>query len=153
MVCLQFAVDTRNKMVPPLPKGFSGNAYVLASIALTAGALEKESHETIVEKIREAKNSVSNDYVNAYVEALEGPQASLPPLMELTLVSDWTRMPFHKISFLHGEAAYAFPLVPPIPHIAYFMQNPADDKGIDVWIGLLPQALNSFSHYFLNDVQ
>ncbi|GLT72603.1 hypothetical protein SLA2020_445220 [Shorea laevis] len=153
MVCLQFAVDTRNKMVPPLPKGFSGNAYVLASIALTAGALEKESHETIVEKIREAKNSVSNDYVNAYVEALEGPQASLPPLMELTLVSDWTRMPFHKISFLHGEAAYAFPLVPPIPHVAYFMQNPADDKGIDVWIGLLPQALNSFSHYFLNDVQ
>ncbi|KAJ4707802.1 putative Transferase [Melia azedarach] len=36
MVCLQFAVDTRNKMEPPLPKGFSGNAYVLASVALTA---------------------------------------------------------------------------------------------------------------------
>jgi omega-hydroxypalmitate O-feruloyl transferase len=155
MVCLQFAVDTRNKMVPPLPKGFSGNAYVLASVALTAGALEEESHEGIVEKIREAKNSVSNDYVNAYVEALEGSQqaATLPPLKELTLISDWTRMPFHKISFLHGEAAYAFPLAPPVPHVAYFMQNPADNQGIDVWIGLLPQALSSFSHYFLNGVQ
>ncbi|GMY29201.1 brassinosteroid-related acyltransferase 1 [Fagus crenata] len=153
MVCLQFAVDTRNKMVPPLPKGFSGNAFVLASVALTAGALEEQSHETIIERIREAKNSISKDYVKAYVDALEGPQASLPPLKELTLVSDWTRMPFHKISFLHGEAAYASPLVSPIPQVAYFMQNPNDSRGIDVRIGLLSHTLDSFSHYFLKDVQ
>ncbi|KAA8521672.1 hypothetical protein F0562_012338 [Nyssa sinensis] len=79
-VCLQFAVNTRNKMMPPLPKGFSGNAYALVSIALTAGELEEESHEAIVEKIREAKGSVTEDYVNAYIKALEGPQATLPPL-------------------------------------------------------------------------
>nr|POE71589.1 brassinosteroid-related acyltransferase 1 [Quercus suber] len=153
MVCLQFAVDTRNKMVPPLPNGFSGNAYVLASVALTAGALEEQSHETIVEKIREAKNSISNDYVNAYVDALEGPQGSLPPLKELTIVSDWTRMPFHKISLLHGEAAYASPLVSPIPQVAFFIQNPNDNRGIDVRIGLLSKILDPFSHYFLNGVQ
>lgn len=153
VVCLQFAVDTRCKMVPPLPKGFSGNSYVLASVALTAGKLEEESHEAIVEKIKEAKNSVSNDYVNAYIEALDGPQANLPPLKELTMVSDWTRMPFHKIEFLNGEAAYASPLVSPIPQVAYFMQNPSDFRGIDVRIGLLPQILDSFTHYFLNNVQ
>ncbi|KAK8566548.1 hypothetical protein V6N13_002250 [Hibiscus sabdariffa] len=72
MVCLQFAVDVRNKMVPPLPKGFSGNAYVLASVALTAEELESGSHEAIVEKIKEAKNSINNDYVIAYKKALEG---------------------------------------------------------------------------------
>ncbi|KAF5456796.1 hypothetical protein F2P56_026237 [Juglans regia] len=151
MVCLQFSVDVRNRMVPPLPKGFSGNAYVLASIAMTAGALEGESHERIVEKIREAKNSISNEYVYAYVEALEGPRPSdLPPLKELTMLSDWTRMPFHKIPFLHGEAAYASPLVSPVPQVAYFMQNPDDDKSIDLRIGLLPHSLKSFSQYFLN---
>ncbi|KAG7973348.1 hypothetical protein I3843_07G223500 [Carya illinoinensis] len=151
MACLQFSVDIRNRMVPPLPKGFSGNAYVLASVALTAGALEGESHERIVEKIREAKNSISNEYVYAYVEALEGPRPSdLPPLKELTMLSDWTRMPFHKIPFLHGEAAYASPLVAPVPQVAYFMQNPDDDKGIDLRIGLLPHCLKSFSEYFLN---
>ncbi|GAV59962.1 Transferase domain-containing protein [Cephalotus follicularis] len=153
MVCLQFSVDTRYKMVPPLPKGFSGNAYVLASIALTAGQLEEESHEAIVEKIKEAKTSVSSDYVNAYIEALDGPQANLPPLKELTIVSDWTRMPFHKIEFLNKEAAYASPLVPPIPQVAYFMQNPSDFRGIDVRIGLLPQTLDAFTQYFLNNAQ
>ncbi|XP_007011749.2 PREDICTED: brassinosteroid-related acyltransferase 1 [Theobroma cacao] len=153
MVCLQFAVDIRNKMVPPLPKGFSGNAYVLASVALTAEELEEASHEAIVGKIKEAKNSISNDYVNAYNQALDGPQSTLPPMNELTLVSDWTRMPFHRIDFLHGEAAYASPLASPIPQVAYFMQNPTDSRGIDVRIGLIPQTLNAFSHYFLTNLQ
>ncbi|KAF2287265.1 hypothetical protein GH714_039483 [Hevea brasiliensis] len=149
MVCLQFAVDTRNKMMPSLPKGFSGNAYVLASVLTRAGELEEGSHEAIIEKIKQAKNSVNSDYVNAYMEALDGPQANLPPLDELTLVSDWTRMPFHKVDFLQGDAAYASPLVAPIPQAAYFMQNPMDFGGIDVRISLTPQALDSFSHYFL----
>ncbi|KAL5850202.1 hypothetical protein ACOSQ3_008257 [Xanthoceras sorbifolium] len=153
MVCLQFAVDIRNKMEPPLAKGFSGNAFVLASVALTAGELEERTHEGIVEKIKEAKNSINNDYVNAYIQALDGPQGNLPPLKELTLVSDWTRMPFHKVDFLSGEATYASPLVSPIPQVAYFMQNPRDSRGIDVRIGLLPHTVAAFSHYFLTNLQ
>lgn len=153
MVCSQFAVDIRKKMVPPLPEGFSGNAYVFASAALTAEELEAGSHEAIVEKIKEAKRSISNDYVIAYNQALDGPQVSLPPLNELTLVSDWTRMPFHKIDFLHGEAAYLSPLLSPIPQVAYFMQNPVDSRGVDMRIGLLPKSLNAVSHYFFTNMQ
>ncbi|GLT76120.1 hypothetical protein SLA2020_478010 [Shorea laevis] len=153
VVCLQFAVDIRNKVVPPLPQAFSGNAYVLASVALTAKELEEGSHATIIEKIKEAKNSIDNNYVNAYIQALAGSQGSLPPLKELIMVSDWTRMPFHKLDFLRGEAAYASPLVTPMPLAAYFMQNPIDPRGIDVRIGLFPGILNAFSHFFLTNMQ
>ncbi|KAK6912523.1 hypothetical protein RJ641_022124 [Dillenia turbinata] len=153
MVCLQFAVDIRSKLVPPLPRGFSGNAYVLASVSSVAGELEGESHEAIIEKIKEAKNSITNEYVRGYIEALDAPQPTLPPLKELTLVSDLTRMPFHQIDFIHGEAACVSPLVPPIPQVAYFMQSPNDNKGIDMRIGLLPQTLNAFSHYFLSPLE
>lgn len=59
-------------------KGYSGNAYVLISVALTAGELEEGSHEAMIEKITEAKNSVNSDYVTAYMEALDGPQGTLP---------------------------------------------------------------------------
>ncbi|PON38077.1 Transferase [Parasponia andersonii] len=150
MVCLQFAVDTRNKVAPPLPAGFSGNAYVLASVALAAGELERIRHKAIVEKIRQAKDSVNNDYVKSYMEGVQGPrQASLPPLRELTLVSDWTRMPFHNINFFSSRATHVSPLVPPIPQIAYFMQNPNDDRAVDVRIGLLPDNLDAFCSYFL----
>ncbi|XP_028085578.1 brassinosteroid-related acyltransferase 1-like [Camellia sinensis] len=159
-VCLQFAVDTRNKMVPPLPKGFSGNAYVLASVASTFRELEEQSHETVAEKIKEAKNSVTDDYINAYIEALEGGgggQTTLPPLKELTLVSDWRRVPFHKIDFLGGseedyEVGIATPLVPPLPQVAYLMENPHETSGIDVRIGLIPTMQTVFSNYFLRNI-
>uniref|UniRef100_A0A6N2KII3 NB-ARC domain-containing protein n=1 Tax=Salix viminalis TaxID=40686 RepID=A0A6N2KII3_SALVM len=58
MPCLQFAMEVRNKMMPPLPNGPSDNAYALISVALTAGELEEGSHEAIIEKIKQAKNSV-----------------------------------------------------------------------------------------------
>lgn len=148
MVCLQFSVDVRNKVDPALPQGFSGNAFVLASVALTAAQVEEATHKAIIEKIREAKKSVTNSYVKAYMEAVGGPQTTLPPLDELTLVSDWTRMPFHKIGFLNESAAYASPLASLIPQVAYFMQNPSDCKGIDMRVGLHPQSVSTFSRLF-----
>ncbi|XP_077217640.1 HXXXD-type acyl-transferase family protein [Tasmannia lanceolata] len=152
-ICLQFTVDIRNKMVPPLHRGFSGNAFVMASVSSTAGQLEEESIEATVEKINQAKRVVTEDYIRAYLEALEAPQSVLPPMRELTLVTDGTRAPFHKVDFGHGNAVYASPLIFPIPQVAYFMQNPNEIGSIDVRIGLSPQNVHAFSHYFLTKVQ
>lgn len=150
MVCLQFPVDVRCRMSLPLPNGFTGNAYVLASVMVTAEELEKSSYQGIASKIRAAKNSVNEEYVKAYIQALEASQGNntLPPLKELTLVSDWTRMPFHKVEFLGEEAAYVSPLALPIPQVACLMQSPRDVKGIDVRIGLFPQIVDAFSRNF-----
>ncbi|KAK8513534.1 hypothetical protein V6N13_002272 [Hibiscus sabdariffa] len=112
--------------------GMRKGAMVSPSVALPAEELESGSLEAI---------------------ALEGPQGSLPSLNELTLVSDWTRMPFHTIDFLHGEAAYVSPLLSPIPQVAYFMQSPIDLRGVDLRIGLLPQTLDDFSQQFLSNLQ
>ncbi|KFK35035.1 hypothetical protein AALP_AA5G225500 [Arabis alpina] len=156
MVCLQFAVDIRKRTEPPLPEGYSGNAYVLASVASTAGELLKDlTLESIVNKIREAKKSIDQDYINAYMEALGGGDqrndGNLPPLKELTLISDWTKMSFHSIGFGNGgePADYVAPLCPPVPQIAYFMKNPKDAKGIIVRIGLDPRDVDDFSNNFL----
>ncbi|KAL0739309.1 hypothetical protein Bca4012_015519 [Brassica carinata] len=139
MVCLQFAVDIRKRTVPPLPEGYSGNAYVLASVASTAGELLEElTLESIVNKIREAKKSIDQDYINAYMEALGGGEqrndGNLPPIKELTLISDWSKMPFHNVGFGNGgePADYVAPLCPPVPQVAYFMKNPKDARGVIV---------------------
>ncbi|KAE9599396.1 putative shikimate O-hydroxycinnamoyltransferase [Lupinus albus] len=100
------------------------------------------------------KNGVNNDYVRTYIEALEGGAngSSLPPLKELTLVSDWTRIPFHNIEFFNGKAAYACPLATPVPQVAYFMQTPThygDD--VHVRIAIQPQSLDAFTHCFFNN--
>ncbi|XP_073010460.1 brassinosteroid-related acyltransferase 1 isoform X1 [Typha latifolia] len=151
-VCLQFTVDTRTRMDPPLPKGFTGNAYVLSSISCTCQELENESLATIVEKIKMAKFSITEDYIKAYLEALEAPQSSLPLLPELTMISDWTRTPYHKVDFGFGQAAYVSPLAPPLMQVAYFMQRPDEAGGVDVRIGLLQEHVAAFSQYFLATV-
>ncbi|KAL1210393.1 Brassinosteroid-related acyltransferase 1 [Cardamine amara subsp. amara] len=157
MVCLQFAVDIRKRTEPPLPEGFSGNAYVLASVASTVGeVLDELTLESIVNKIREARKSVDQDYINSYMEALGGGDqrndGNLPPLKELTLISDWTKMPFHTVGFGNGgePADYVAPLCPPVPQVAYFMKNPKDAKGVLVRLGLDPRDVNDFSNHFLN---
>nr|CAD1825681.1 unnamed protein product [Ananas comosus var. bracteatus] len=149
IVCLQFTVDTRSRMDPPLPRGFTGNAFVLSSISCTAEELEHQTLSAIVEKIKEAKRSVNDDYIRAYLEALDAPQSSLPGLPELTMVSDWSRTPYHKVDFGLGEAIYASPLVPPFQQVAYFMQSPVQAGGVDVRIGLHQKHVAAFSHYFL----
>ncbi|OAY72838.1 Omega-hydroxypalmitate O-feruloyl transferase [Ananas comosus] len=149
IVCLQFTVDTRSRMDPPLPRGFTGNAFVLSSISCTAEELEHQTLSAIVEKIKEAKRSVNDDYIRTYLEALDAPQSSLPGLPELTMVSDWSRTPYHKVDFGLGEAIYASPLVPPFQQVAYFMQSPVQAGGVDVRIGLHQKHVAAFSHYFL----
>ncbi|KAI4376190.1 hypothetical protein MLD38_013980 [Melastoma candidum] len=145
IVCLQFAVDTRTRVVPLLPKSFAGNAYVLASVALTAGQLEEASYEDITRKIRKAKESITCDYVEAYMNALERAEAAvLPPLEELTIISDWTRIPFHEVEFLGKRVDYVSPLVAPVPYVAYLMRSPKDDGAIDVRMGLRPGTVRDF---------
>ncbi|XP_010432801.1 PREDICTED: brassinosteroid-related acyltransferase 1 [Camelina sativa] len=157
MVCLQFAVDIRKRTEPSLPEGFSGNAYVLASVvSTTKELLEELTLESIVNKIREAKNSIDQGYINSYMEALGGGDqrndGNLPPLRELTLISDWTKMPFHNVGFGScGELAdNVAPLCPPVPQVAYFMKNPKDAKGVTVRIGFDPRDVNNFTNHFLD---
>ncbi|GLJ26974.1 hypothetical protein SUGI_0528240 [Cryptomeria japonica] len=147
-VCLQFTVDARSRLVPPLPREFSGNAYVMASVTCTVEALEKEGLHITVDRIRKAKDSVTDEYIRYYLRALDAPQKALPSLRELTLVSDWRRTPFHAVDFGMGKALYAAPLASPVPQSAYFLQDPNDEDGIHVRLGLLPEHVAAFHYHF-----
>ncbi|PKU79068.1 Omega-hydroxypalmitate O-feruloyl transferase [Dendrobium catenatum] len=150
MVCLQFTVDIRNKMDPPLPQSFSGNAFVLCSVASTAGEIINIKLTTLVDKIKEAKLVVNEEYIQAYLKALEAPQGELPPLLELTIVSDWQRMPYHQVDFFgRSGAIYVSPLGSPVQQVAFFMQRPGDVGGVDVRIGLPKCSLLAFNQYFI----
>ncbi|KAG9153596.1 hypothetical protein Leryth_008539 [Lithospermum erythrorhizon] len=186
MVCLQFAVDVRNKMdlssssssstLSSQKEGethFSGNAFVLASVSLTAKEVEEQSYEFIIKKIREAKNSVTLNYVNAYIHILEhqGSHTSnissqgrtnstlLQNLKGLTIVSDWTKLSYKNINFF-GDVAYASPLDPPISQVVYFLPRNTKESShngggtsIDVKVNLLPETQDAFAKLFFLGLQ
>ncbi|KAF3786093.1 Omega-hydroxypalmitate O-feruloyl transferase [Nymphaea thermarum] len=147
-VCLQFTMNLRNKLVPPLSEAFSGNAYVLASVSCTVGDLEKESLDETIGKIKAAQESVTDDYVRKYLEALDAPQVPLPPLTELTMVNDLSMCPFHKLDFGQGRPTCMYEMAPALPYAACLTENFNEEGGINVTIGLLPQHVDAFTHYF-----
>ncbi|XP_074574830.1 brassinosteroid-related acyltransferase 1-like [Curcuma longa] len=150
-VCLQFTVDARDRIRPPLPPSFAGNAFVLSSLLSTAADLDRLPFAALVLRIQAAKRAVTHAYVARYVAALgEAPRTSLPPLPELTMVSDWTKTPYHRVDFGAGEAAYVAPLATPMPQTAYFLQSPGEAGRVDVRIGLPEKSLRPFESYFLS---
>ncbi|CAN6448107.1 unnamed protein product [Victoria cruziana] len=149
-VCLQFTVNLRSKLVPPLSDAFSGNAYVLASVLCTVGDLEKESLEETICKMKAARESVTADYVKKYLEALDAPQVPLPPLMELTMVNDLSMCPFHELDFGQGRPTCMYELASALPYAASLTENFNEEGSINVTIGLLPQHVLAFIHYFQN---
>ncbi|XP_042410795.1 brassinosteroid-related acyltransferase 1-like [Zingiber officinale] len=151
-VCLQFTVDARDRIRPPLPPSFAGNAFVLSSLLSTAADLDRLPFAALVLRIQAAKRAVTHAYVARYVAALgeTAPRTSLPPLPELTMVSDWTKTPYHRVDFGAGEAAYVAPLATPMPQTAYFLQSPGEAGRVDVRIGLPEKSLRAFESYFLS---
>lgn len=148
-VCLQFSIDIRARLSPPLPRSFTGNAYVLSSVSSSCRDLLHQPLPSIVHKIRAAKNAVNDDYVRAYLLVLEAPQRALPALPELTVVSDWRHTPYHEVDFGIGGPACAVPLEAPLREVVYFMKSSREVGAVDVRIGLMRKHLVGFRRYFL----
>ncbi|OMP09876.1 Transferase [Corchorus olitorius] len=149
-ICLQFPVDSRNKLRPPLGDNFTGNAFVLASVSCSVKhLLEQPLHETI-RKIQEAKDEITDDYIKLYVRALEASDKFFPSMRELTIVADWTRFPFHALDFGWGKVSDAAILSTPVPETAFLMLDLEEPGGLLVRIGIGRQYLNDLISNFNN---
>ncbi|XP_058099709.1 acyltransferase GLAUCE-like [Magnolia sinica] len=97
-----FAVDIRSKITPPLPHGFVGNAVVTACASAKVVDLNKESLEFCVEKVKEAIEMVTDEYVKSVVDWLEVYRGVPSTLDENFYVSAWWKLPFHELDFGAG---------------------------------------------------
>lgn len=150
-ICLQFPVDARNRLEPPLGKNFSGNAFVLASTSCYVSEVVEEPLHCTVGRVQIAKNAVRNEYIGSYLKALEASDKFFPSMRELTIVSDWRKIPFHCVDFGWGEAACAAPLATPVPQTTYIMQSPdQNNAGVHIRLGLHPDQVDSFQNHLYN---
>ena len=68
---MRFPVDFRNRVKPPLPKGYFGNA-VLPTVAIaTSGELVSKSLAYASGKIRQAKEKITNEYIRSSLAFLK----------------------------------------------------------------------------------
>lgn len=60
---LSYAVDIRDRLDPPVPKGFVGNAIYSACARVTCEEIRTESLAFCVQLIQQANERVTNDYI------------------------------------------------------------------------------------------
>ncbi|XP_058101606.1 uncharacterized protein LOC131245871 [Magnolia sinica] len=106
VLTVHFAVNIRNKITPPLPHGFVGNTVVTACASAKVVDLNKESLEFFVEKVKEAIEMVTDEYVKSVVDWLEVYRGVPSTLDENFYVSAWWKLPFHELDFGYGRPTY-----------------------------------------------
>ncbi|KAF8407567.1 hypothetical protein HHK36_006701 [Tetracentron sinense] len=150
-ICLQFPVDSRNRLQPPLGKNFTGNAFVLASVScMVKDLLEEPLHHTIG-KIQVAKDAITDEYVKLYAKALETSDKFFPSMRELTIITDWLKFPFQALNFGWGKVSSAALLATPVPETAYLMPNLEEPGGFLVRMGIEGQQKLRFINSFNNN--
>lgn len=151
-ICLQFPVNARSKLQPPLGQNFTGNAFILASVScLVKDLLEEPLHHTI-QKIQTAKDAIGDEYIKLYAKALnESSDKFFPSMRELTIVTDWLKFPFHALDFGWGDVSGASLLATPVPETAFLMLNLEDPAGgFIVRIGIGRQYVDDLVSIFNN---
>lgn len=145
---VMFAVDIRTKVSPPLPHGFVGNAVISACASAKVGDLDEKPFSFCVEKVKEAKGSVTDEYVRSVIDWLEIYEG-LPCTPDRNFyVSSWLSLPFDELDFGCGKPIYGGPVVSDMVEFVLLLSdgdsNMGRRGGINVWIVLEPDKMAKF---------
>ncbi|KAH7516235.1 hypothetical protein FEM48_Zijuj10G0113700 [Ziziphus jujuba var. spinosa] len=149
-ICLQFPVDSRSKLQPPLGKNFTGNAFVLASVSCQARNVIEEPLHFTIQRIQAAKELITDEYVKLYAKALESSDKFFPSMRELTIITDWLKFPLDALDFGWGKVSSLAILTTPVPEAAFLMLNLDESGGFSVRIGIGDLHVRDFTANFTN---
>uniref|UniRef100_J3MJQ4 Uncharacterized protein n=1 Tax=Oryza brachyantha TaxID=4533 RepID=J3MJQ4_ORYBR len=106
---LAIVISFKNNGELRLPPGYYGNAALPVTVTTPAEALRRSSLGDVVELLREAKKTMTTEYVRSVADTLV--LRGRPPLAmaNLLLLSDVRLVGFHRVDFGWGEPVYGGP--------------------------------------------
>lgn len=140
-----FAVDIRAKMSPPLPNGFVGNAVVTAFSSAKVKDLMEKPFRFCVEKVKEGRDRVTEDYVKSVIDWLEV-YKGVPSTCngKNFYVSAWWKLNFGDLDFGYGKTVFGGPVVSGNDEFVVLLNNRKIGGGINVLIGLEKDKMKRF---------
>lgn len=152
---LYITVSIRNRLSPPLPAGFFGNAYCRTSVLASVGEIcLSNSINFAAEKIREAIDKVNDDYARSVIDYLDGDKTIWKHnhgSNDLNVIS-WLTMPVYYANFGWGKPEFLRRASIVCGGKVYLMRNPEDDGGVYVPISLETEIMERFKMVFYRDL-
>ncbi|KAK6232636.1 hypothetical protein SCA6_002709 [Theobroma cacao] len=99
-------VNVRRKFNPPLPSGYYGNAVAFPAAITTARKLCQNPLGYAVKLVKQAKESVTEEYVKSVAALMVIKGRPHYPTVRSCLISDLTRAGFGEVDFGWGKAVY-----------------------------------------------
>ncbi|KAG2727140.1 hypothetical protein I3760_01G145600 [Carya illinoinensis] len=147
-----FAVDIRSKTSPPLPNGFVGNAVITAFATSKVAELVEKPFCFCVEKMREAIERVTEEYVRSVIDWLEVYKGVPATCNGNFYVSAWSKLPFGELDFGFGKLAHGGPVASGNDEFALLLsegKSVGNGGCINVWMGLERDKMKKFAaHIF-----
>lgn len=140
---LLFAVDGRSKFVPPIPKGYFGNAIVFSNALCKVEELVNNPLSFSVGLVGKAIDMVKDSYMRSAIDYFEV-KRSRPSLTATLLITTWTRIPFRSADFGWGKPFFFGPVTLPGKEVILFLSHNEESKSINVLLGLPASAMKRF---------
>lgn len=140
-----FAVDIRSKISPPLPNGFAGNAVVTAFANAKVIDLVEKPFSFCVEKIKEARERIKDEYVRSVIDWLEVYRGIPATCNGNFYVSAWWKLRFNGLDFGYGKPTHGGPVVSGNDEFVLLLSDGKCGEngggGINVLLGLEPEKM------------
>jgi shikimate O-hydroxycinnamoyltransferase len=166
---VRLAVDIRNRLKPPLPQRYFGNA-VFGTVTSTClyGDLLSKPLSYFAGKLREAIERMSDEYIRSALDFITSQkdvdwlrsdihirgQTKAPFLgnHNLTLGS-WINLPIYDVDFGWGKPVYVRPTLLNLDGKSFIMPSPTVDGSLVIAFCFQTKYMDSFKKLFYEDIE
>nr|XP_010911178.1 putrescine hydroxycinnamoyltransferase 1 [Elaeis guineensis] len=156
---LYISTDARNRLKPPLPPTYLGNAAFRTSAVATAGEVISGPLEHLAEKIHAATVRSNDEFVRSLINFFEIANMRRMHPMSWALrgtniyVVSWLRLPIYEADFGWGKPVFMALARRRSPSgMVHIMRSPGDDGGISVMVALEAENMPTFKKLFYEEL-
>nr|CDG56253.1 hydroxycinnamoyltransferase 2 [Glechoma hederacea] len=150
---VQISVDSRQRLRPPLPERYFGNAIFFATPVALCGELESKPLRFAVAKIHDALARMDDEYMKSALDYLEVEQQNIAAIVrneEETVgcpnakITSWVRLPFYEADFGWGKPVFAGLAAASLEGKCHLQVDPENEANMKLSISLLKPHLDLF---------
>lgn len=160
------SVDFRQRVKPPLPPKYFGNAVMLTPAVAIVGDLISEPFGYAAGKIRESIEFVTNEYVNSYLVRIKN-LSDVSPYRHFhtagcsrgaflgnpnLVVTSWIGLPLYGADFGWGKEIYMGPATLGYDGKAFFIPSKDGDGSLSIPFCFQLEHLDDFEKYFYEEI-
>jgi len=148
-------IDSRTRLLPPLPPNYFGNAIFIASPMTVVGDLTSKPIYYAASVIHEALVRMDDEYLRSALDHLElhpdlsalvrGSHTYRSPNLCIT---SWSRLPIHDADFGWGKPIYMGPAIIAFENSICILSSPVNDGSLTVAIRLQADHMTCFEKLF-----